>query len=84
MNGRLASGFGSGKEDPHFSVLLLLLNSLNFCGHAIRKGYSSFVFQELPSPTRAGCSSTKNMCKLRLNGMEIFMLCSYRGNIVYL
>lgn len=71
-------------EDPHLSVLLLLLNSLNFWGHAIRKGYNSFVFQELPSPTTAGCSSTKNKCKQQLNSVEIFMLCSYRGNIVYL
>lgn len=50
-------------EDPHFSVLLLLLNSLNFWGHAIRKGYNSFVFQALPSPSTAGCSSTKDKCK---------------------
>lgn len=50
-------------EYPHFSVPLFSLNSLNFWGHAIRKGYNSFVFQELPSPSTAGCSSTKNMCK---------------------
>lgn len=55
---------GSDQERrTHISVSLLLLNSLNLWGHAIRKGYSSFVFQELPSPTTAGCSSTKNTCK---------------------